>query len=88
MHQGHLSNSMPTVFAKTPEGINLRIRELQRNSNTLMDSVIGEKGRERKLSAAGLERVKKQRGDSQKKKETERIIKENLKQLGEHKQFL
>lgn len=53
-----------------------------------MDSVIGEKGRERKLSAAGLERVKKQRGDSQKKKETERIIKENLKQLGEHKQFL
>lgn len=68
MHQGHLSKSMPTVFAETPEGINLRIRELQRNSNTLMDSVIGEKGRERKLSAAGLERVKKQRGDSQKKK--------------------
>lgn len=33
-----------------------------------MDSVIGEKGRERKLSAARLERVKKQRGDSQKKK--------------------
>ena len=59
---------MPTVIAETPKGINLIIRELQRNNNTLMESDY-------------KKRRKGQRENYLQQNKREKKIRKNLKQL-------